>query len=185
MEPLQYFTNISGLKVNIDKTNIIRLGKDRNDHRKMCPKYKLKWITEFIVLGVQFSINLYKIQELNYNIKLNKVKRLLEQWSTRSLSTLGKIAVIKTLALSNFVHLFSSLPNPLDAFFKTLEAYFFQFIWNKKNPDKIARKTLSRDYQKGGLRAIDVKLFCNAQKLSWMKSVYLNQDSTCLLSNCL
>ena len=43
METLQYFTNISGLKVNIDKTNIIRLGKDRNDHRKMCPKYKLKW----------------------------------------------------------------------------------------------------------------------------------------------
>ena len=39
IETLHYFINISGLKVNIDKTNIIRLGKDRNDHRKMCPKY--------------------------------------------------------------------------------------------------------------------------------------------------
>ena len=184
METLQYFTNISGLKVNIDKTNIIRLGKDRNDHRKMCPKYKLKWTTEFTVLGVQFSTNLYNIQELNYNVKLKEVKKLLEQWSKRSLTTLGKIAVIKSLALSKFVYLFSSLPNPTDALFKTLETYFFQFIWNKK-PDKIARKTLIRDYQKGGLRAIDVKLFCNAQKLSWMKSVYLNQDITCLLSNCL
>ena len=64
METLQYFTNISGLKVNIDKTNIIRLGKDRNDHRKMCLKYN----TEFTVLGVQFSTNLYNIQELNYNV---------------------------------------------------------------------------------------------------------------------
>ena len=106
----------------------------------MCPKYKLKWTIEFIVLGVQFSINLYKIQELNYNIKLKEVKKLLEQWSTRSLSTLGKIAVIKTLALSKFVHLFSSLPNPLDAFFKTLEAYFFQFIWNKKTLIKLLEK---------------------------------------------
>ena len=61
METLQYFTNISGLKVNIDKTNIIRLGKDRNVHRKMCPKYKLKWTTEFTILGVQFSTNLYKL----------------------------------------------------------------------------------------------------------------------------
>ena len=70
METLQYITNISGLTVNIDKTNIITLGKDGNDHRKMCPKYKLKWTTEFTVLGVQFSTNLYKIQELNYNVML-------------------------------------------------------------------------------------------------------------------
>ena len=81
METLQYFTNISGLKVNTDKTNIIRLDKDRNDHRKMCPKYKLKWTTEFTLLGVQFSTNLYNIQELNYNVKLKEVKKLLEQWS--------------------------------------------------------------------------------------------------------
>ena len=128
MKTLQYFRNISGLKVNIDKTNIIRLGKDRNDHRKMCPKYKLKWTTEFTVLGVQFSTNLYNIQELNYNVKLKEVKKLLKQWSKRSISTLGKIAVIKSLALSNFVYLFSSLPNPTDALFKTLETYFFQFI---------------------------------------------------------
>ena len=106
METLQNFTHISGLKVNIDKTNIIRLGKDRNDHRKMCPKYKLKWTTEFTVLGVQFSTNLYKIQELNYNVKLKEVKKGFEQWSKRSLSTLGKIAVIKRLALSKFVYLF-------------------------------------------------------------------------------
>ena len=107
MEALQYFTNISGRKVNIDKTNIIRLGKDRNDQRKVCPKYKLKCTTEFTVLGVQFSSNLYNIQELNYNVKLKEVKSLLEQWSKRSLSTLGKIAVIQ-LCLSFF---FTSKPN--------------------------------------------------------------------------
>jgi hypothetical protein len=184
METLQYFTNISGLKVNIDKTNIIRLGKDRNDHRKMCSKHKLNWTTEFTILGVRFSTNLDQIQELNYNTKLKETKKLLEQWSKRSLSTLGKITVIKSLALSKFVYLFSSLPNPTEDFFKKLETYFFQFIWNKK-PDKISRKTIIQDYQNGGLRAINVKLFCNAQKILWIKSVYLNQDIACLLSNCL
>ena len=140
METLQYFTNISGLKVNIDKTHVIRLGKDRNDHRTMCPRYKLKWTTEFTV---QFSTNLYKIQESNYNVKLKYAKMLLEQWLKRSLSTLGKIAVIKSMALSKIVYLFSSLPNPTDAFFKTLETFFFFFsLFGIKNPDKIARKTL-------------------------------------------
>ena len=57
----------------------------------MCPKYKLKWTTEFTVLGDQFSTNLYNIQEINYNLKLKEVKKLLEQWSKCSLSTLGKI----------------------------------------------------------------------------------------------
>ena len=69
----------------------------------MCPKYKLKWTTEFTVLGVQFSTNLYKIQELNYNVKLKEVKKLLEQWSKRSLSTLGKIAVCQNLFIF-FLH---------------------------------------------------------------------------------
>ena len=74
----------------------------------MCPKYKLKGTSEFKVLSVHFSTNLYNIQELNYNVKLKEVKKLLEQWSKRSLSTLGKNAVIKSLALSFF---FTSKPN--------------------------------------------------------------------------
>ena len=74
METIQYFTNISGLKINIDKTNIIKLSKDRNDHGKMCPKYKLKWTTEFTVLGVRFSTDFLQIQELYYNTKLKEIK---------------------------------------------------------------------------------------------------------------
>ena len=48
--------------------------------------------------------------------KVERSKTLLEQWSTQCLSTLGKIAVIKGLALSIFFQFVSLFPNPADAY---------------------------------------------------------------------
>ena len=48
--------------------------------------------------------------ECTYNNK--KVEHLLKQWSKCRLTRFGRITVIKSLALSKFIHLFLALPNP-------------------------------------------------------------------------
>ena len=50
--------------------------------------------------------------DLNYNDKLTEIRKLLLNWSKRILIPLGRIAVIKSLALSKINHLISALPNP-------------------------------------------------------------------------
>ena len=64
---------------------------------------------------------------------------MLKQWSKRKLILFGRITIIKSLALSKFVSLFLSLPNPPVELIKELEVIFFEFLWNA-GPDRITRK---------------------------------------------
>ena len=69
--------------------------------------------------------------EYNYRAKLDEVRKLLDLWSWRRLSIIGKIEVIKSLATSKFVHLLTLLPTPIDSFLKELDT-LFPFIWGGK-----------------------------------------------------
>ena len=53
--------------------------------------------------------------------QLKKIQNLLNIWQQRNLSLIGKITIMKTLALSKLVFLFTSLPNPKEAFFYNLK----------------------------------------------------------------
>ena len=59
---------------------------------------------------------------------VNKVKSMLKQWSKRKLTLFGRITIIKSLALSKFVSLFVSLPNPSAELIKELEGIFSFFM---------------------------------------------------------
>ena len=80
----------------------------------------------------------------------------------------GRICIIKTLALSKVIHLFTALPNPPEECLKTLENICFKFIWNNKS-EKIKRTTLCNNYDNGGLKMINIQYFCMAQKITWIK----------------
>ena len=60
-----------------------------------------------------------------------------------------KKTIIKSLALSKFVHLFISLPDPPKEVFKQLERMFYNFIWNN-GPDRIKRKILTKKISSWG-----------------------------------
>ena len=64
------------------------------------------------------------LQRAHYRIKLDEVKKLLDSWFWRHLSIMGKIQVIKSPAVSKFVHLLTTLPTPYDSFLKELETLF-------------------------------------------------------------
>ena len=51
----------------------------------------------------------------------------------------------------------------------------FDFLWDGKG-DKIKRNITISDYENGGLRMIDIKLFNKALKLSWIKK-YLDTEN--------
>ena len=64
------------------------------------------------------------LQRAHYRIKLDEVKKLLDSWFWGLLSIMGKIQVIKSPAVSKFVHLLTTLPTPYDSFLKELETLF-------------------------------------------------------------
>ena len=80
---------------------------------KFCKNIKLSWgAFEFKLLGIQFTINLEHIVSKNYEPILRKVTNTIKTWNIRILKLVRKIAVIKSLLMSNVVHLFQTLPMP-------------------------------------------------------------------------
>ena len=71
---------------------------------------KLHWgDTQFTLLGLEFSINLSNILQINYSKTILKTKHVINSWRFRYLTPVGKKIVLKTLILSQFNHLFTSV----------------------------------------------------------------------------
>ena len=69
LEVLDNFHMCSGLNTNVDKTKLAWLGSNTFSLERLCPHVKLKWVTEFKLLGIMFSVNLDNIAQLNYQSK--------------------------------------------------------------------------------------------------------------------
>ena len=53
---------------------------------------------------------------------------------------------------------------------KTIKDTMFRFLWNGK-PDKIKRNVIIQDYNKGGLKMIEIDSYINALKTKWIKRI--------------
>ena len=62
-------------------------------------------------LGTWFS-TVNEHMQINFSDRFEKMKKILNSWSARRLTLLGKIAIIKSLAISQIVYALSSLPTP-------------------------------------------------------------------------
>ena len=176
LNTLEIFGNMSGLRMNKDKTKMIWIGRKRFCRDKLYATANLKWDdTDFTMLGLKFSTHLSKIPEMNYHPILQNIKQDVKKWSGRYLTPFGRITVAKTSILSKCIHIFSSLPISLH-FQKQLNNILFQFVWDKK-PDKIKRTTICNSYCNGGLKMINVNSFEKALKVSWIGKFLSSSDS--------
>ena len=159
----------SGLNINVDKTKAVWIGSRRNSKLRFMPEINLDWNpVTFTVLGVVFSTDVLEIVTINFENKLNEMKKVLNAWSRRNLTPFGRITVIKSLVISKITHLLMNLPDPEESFLKELNTLLYNFLWNGKN-DKIRRSGVCQAYEIGGLKMVDIKSFLAALKISWLK----------------
>lgn len=170
MEILNNFGRCSGCKLNLTKTEAIWIGSKR-----LCQEFPLQnqgitWKScTFKSLGVNFSLNLGLIFDLNYKEKLKRMTQTINCWRMRNLSLIGKICVIKSLVLPQLLYLFSVLSVKIpQKFFRELNSLFFKFIWSGGN-DRVKRKFMCNDYAQCGLKMIDPYSFALSQKMAWVK----------------
>ena len=83
------------------------------------PEIHLDWNpVRFMVLGVVFSTDVIEIVTINFENKLNEMKKVLNAWSRRNLTPFGRITVIKSLVISKINHLLMNLPDPEEKFLR-------------------------------------------------------------------
>ena len=79
-------------------------------------------------------------------------------WSSRGLSLYGKVTIIKALVIPKMVYLFSLIPTP------ELNRIMYKFLW--KGTDKVTRLSAINDYEKGGLKMIDIECMIKSLRLA-------------------
>ena len=158
LQILDLFSDISGLRLNIKKTEALWIGSRIGKEVNLSPEKDFKWVKDKVkALGVWLSTNPETTIEANYSEKLTKVRNSLSCWELRRLSLLGKITVLKSLIASQLVYILSPLPTNHNAI-KEINNIFFNFLWDGKG-DKVKRDIIISDYENGGLRMIDIKNF--------------------------
>ena len=172
---LDLFYKISGLKINYSKSHIFGLGPFASEVPHYFGRLGFSICIDTITyLGISFTHHHDDFFSLNYLPKLSRIKNLLLSWSTRDLTPIGRVHIIKSFAISQIVYLLSVLPNPPDSFFKELNSLLFKFIWGRKN-EKVNREVVCTDKSNGGLNMINMKYFADGLKCKWVK-LYL-EDS--------
>ena len=101
-----------------------------------------------------------------FSEKIERAKNILSSWSAGRLTLLGKITIIKALAVFQIVHVLTSLPTHQGAL-KEINTLLYDFLWESKG-DKIKRTQMINDYDKGGLKIIDIQSFNKLPNKKWV-----------------
>ena len=108
---IQKFGQQSGLLLNYDKTTVYRIGSIHNTNAMFYTQPQLAWTNEPVnILGIHVCCDEKTMVEINYRPLISKVKQILLSWSNRSLSLLGKVLIINSLIVSQFVYKMAVLP---------------------------------------------------------------------------
>lgn len=169
LDILDKFSECAGLRANLEKTEAIWFGSKLGNEEKLAPDKNLNWneTGKFKLLGIKFDMHKDDITSVNYSEKIAKIKSLLNTWTLRDLTLLGKITVIKSLALPILIQTLTVLPNPPKNVINEINDIFFSFLWSGK-PDKIKRKIICKSYEEGGLKMPDIESFCYSLKMTWI-----------------
>ena len=107
------FSAISGLKLNVSKSNFMKIGSIQNSDHNFFTEKNYIWTKGPVkFLGVNVSLDNNEMYVLNYESQLKKLQNILDIWRQRDLTLNGKVVIVKSLALSQLTYLFFVLPNP-------------------------------------------------------------------------
>jgi len=168
------FSKYSGIKLNIEKTEIMVIGKQSNDPIVFNIRHnetiiKITDASKVKICGITFSNNTEEAYKENITSKIAKLERQLNIWRQRNLTLQGKILIIKTFGISQLIYsLQATIIKTADL--KLVDDIIFRFIWNTKSTStrcigKINRTTLKSTVERGGLNAPDIVMIDRAIKL--------------------
>ena len=134
MQVLNEFHDISGLQINVEKNNVVKIGAWRDKGTTFCRDLDL-WTNKFTSLGIQFDVNnMLNITNLNIRSRIGDIKSLIRIWSPRFLTPIGKITIIESLLLSKITLVLLFFPTPAKSLMEEIDRMFKHFLWDKKLP---------------------------------------------------
>ena len=160
------FSKCSGLVLNADKTDVLCFNGDRiQDHvfnvTYLGQMYQLRGLEQIKINGILFQQDPTMRELRNVEKAIAAMERHLVSWSTRHLTLLGKILIIKTFAVSQIIYLLQSM-SISELHYKNIMKVIYKYLWNRnyraaKAPERIKRSIMLTPVSLGGFGMIDIK----------------------------
>ena len=170
LQEINAFTKVSGMKLNMSKTECLLTGALKNNPNILIHGVKVNK-TCIKTLGVYIGHDKELCYQNNWIKCISDMEKLFESWKTRNLTLFGKCCVINTLAVSKLIYLASILPFPEQKEIKYMNKLIYTFLWKKK--DRIKRATLIGKISEGGIGVIDIESKFKAIKASWVNKLLI------------
>ena len=169
IEIMSSYYTLSGLKLQVEKTQAVVFGFIPDGDPRLCPDINLNWNPKFRLLGIDFSADLLEMKN-NLKTKINEIDAIINNWRYRFLTPIGRSVVVKTLLLSKLSHIAMVIPSMNKTLIKSLEDKIYNFIW--AGPDKVARIDAKKPKEIGGLDLPDIYSRWQSFKISWFRRLY-------------
>ena len=152
----------SGSKLNVHKSKGLWLGKWKPRQDKPC---LFNWCKDKIkILGITFGNEV--TPEDNWSPRINKIQCVLDKWSKRNLTYMGKTVIVNTFVGASINYLGSVIACPAECV-KKINTIIWNFFWNGKC-EKIKRDTVTGPKQLGGTGLVDIQCKITSLKLNWL-----------------
>lgn len=168
---MDQFGACAGLKRNEGKTEAYWLGSFHNRHEHL----DIKTINKPIkILGIHFTYDRRKCQELNFDTTLTSIIKTLNFWRWRNLTVLGRMQIVKTFVLPKCMHR-AALICFDNTVIKEINTTIYNFVWKGKY--KVKRMALISDYKDGGLKMPHIESVVKTQRILCVKRFLDERDS--------
>jgi hypothetical protein len=157
---LDEFGEISGLKINREKTHIMIAGKEWEGEESI---EGIQVKKECRLLGVMVD---YKVKNLGSNWEkcITKISGLINYWNQYNLTITGRILVAKTFLLSQVTFLLGIIPIETNHV-KRIESMIERYVLANM---QVARDRIYNKVEQGGLGLLKIDELDTAMKCAWV-----------------
>uniref|UniRef100_A0A8C5PJ64 Reverse transcriptase domain-containing protein n=1 Tax=Leptobrachium leishanense TaxID=445787 RepID=A0A8C5PJ64_9ANUR len=152
---LENFGALSGFKINITKSEILNISAPRSDrtvlqHQFRCCSDKLRY------LGIWLHADVHKTPTINFLPLLSVIRQDTKDWSSKYISWLGRVGVMKMNILPRLLYLIQTIPLQVPrGWLLEVRHLFLDFIWAGKQP-QLLFTTMCKPVASGGLALPDL-----------------------------
>ncbi len=183
----QRLTAASGLKLNADKTEkfnitglLVQDALTTNNVAYGNQNYLIHSKSNIKINGIYYDLNVQRMAALNYDNMKEKMNRHFKQWSKRDLSLLGKIQIIKTFGMSQYLYALAVV-DLVEQQWVEVNKLIFKFLWNRDYnarpaPHRIKKSIMTTPRELGGFGMVDMRQIIEA---SWLRQFAILKGSKC------
>jgi hypothetical protein len=164
-------TRKSGLELNADKTEILKLNNPNNKQYNIKyygKRFQILTVNRIKICGLFYCSAEDDEHKLNVDEKIVKLQNKMKLWTHRHLSMEGKTLIVKTFGLSQVIYNMQSYEFKKEDL-TNIERLIFKFLWStSENPngiDRIKRSIMKNEHSKGGMKVTDVECLNRSLKL--------------------